>query len=144
LQINSKGLQKMIVTYIASLVVFLALDALWLGVIARDFFVAQMGPLLRDDPNFVVAALFYLVFVAGILYFAVLPGLREGSLMVAVLNGAFLGLLAYGTYDITNLSVLKGYPPLLAAVDMAWGTFVSGVTAGAGYYAAKTFGWSVA
>jgi uncharacterized membrane protein len=133
---------RMIATYIVSLLVFLALDALWLGFIARDFFVAQMGPLLRDDPNFIVAALFYLVFVAGILYFAVLPGLREGSLMVAVLNGAFLGLLAYGTYDITNLSVLKGYPAILAMVDMSWGTFVSGVTAGAGYCAAKTFGWS--
>ncbi|MGL4405543.1 MAG: DUF2177 family protein [Notoacmeibacter sp.] len=134
----------MIVTYFVSLFVFLIIDAVWLGFIARDFFVTQMGPLLRDDPNFVVAALFYLVFVAGILYFAVLAGLREGSLMVAVLNGAFLGLLAYGTYDITNLAVLKGYPPILAAVDMAWGTFLSGLTAGAGYYAAKTFGWSVA
>ena len=133
----------MIVTYIAALLVFLAMDALWLGVIARNFFVEQMGPLLRDDPNFLVAALFYLVFVAGILYFAVAAGLREGSLMVAILNGAFLGLLAYGTYDITNLAVLKGYPPLLAAVDMAWGTFVSGVTAGAGYYAAKTFAWTL-
>jgi uncharacterized membrane protein len=139
----SGKLKPMIITYIAALLVFLALDAIWLGFIARDFFVEQMGPLLRDDPNFVVAALFYLVFVAGILYFAVIPGLREGSLMVAVLNGAFLGLLAYGTYDITNLAVLKGYPPLLAAVDMAWGTFLSGLTAGAGYYAAKNFGWSV-
>ncbi len=133
----------MIATYFAALFVFLAMDALWLGVVARNFFVEQMGPLLRDDPNFVVAALFYLVFVAGILYFAVVAGLREGSLFVAVLNGAFLGLLAYGTYDITNLSVLKGYPALLAIVDMSWGTFLSGLTAGAGYYAAKTFGWSV-
>ena len=133
----------MIATYIVSLLVFLAIDAVWLGFIARDFFVSQMGPLLRDDPNFAVAGIFYLFFVAGILYFAVIAGLRENSLMVAVLNGAFLGLLAYGTYDITNLAVLKGYPPLLAAVDMAWGTFVSGVTAGAGYYAAKMFGWSV-
>ena len=134
---------RMIATYIAALLVFLAFDAIWLGFIARGFFVEQMGPLLRDDPNFAVAAFFYLVFVAGILYFAVVAGLREGSLMVAVLNGAFLGLLAYGTYDITNLAVLKGYPPLLAAVDMTWGTFLSGVTAGAGYYAAKAFGWTV-
>ena len=133
----------MIFTYIAALFVFLAMDALWLGVIARDFFVAQMGPLLREDPNWIVAALFYLVFVGGILYFAVAAGLRENSIMVAVLNGAFLGLLAYGTYDITNLAVLKGYPVILAMTDMAWGTFVSGFTAGAGYYAAKAFGWSL-
>lgn len=132
----------MIATYLVSLLVFLALDAAWLGFIARDFFTTQMGPLLRDDPNFAVAALFYLVFVAGIIYFGVLAGLRENSLLVAVLNGAFLGLLAYGTYDITNLAVLKGYPPVLAAVDMAWGTALSGVTAGVGYYAAKAFGWA--
>ncbi len=133
----------MILTYVVSLLIFLAADALWLGFIARDFFVAQMGPLLRDDPNFVVAALFYLLFVAGIVYFAVVPGLRESSLMLAVLNGAFLGLLAYGTYDITNLAVLKGYPAILAIVDMSWGTFVSGLTAGAGYLAAKALSWSV-
>jgi uncharacterized membrane protein len=134
---------RMIITYIAALLVFLAFDAVWLGFIARGFFVEQMGPLLRDDPNFVVAAVFYLLFVAGILYFAVLAGLREGSITVAILNGAFLGLLAYGTYDITNLAVLKGYPPILAAVDMAWGTFLTGLTAGAGYLAAKAVGWSV-
>lgn len=133
----------MVATYLVSLLVFLILDAIWLGFIARDFFVAQMGPLLRDDPNFAVAALFYLVFIAGIVYFAVLAGLRENSLVLAVLNGAFLGLLAYGTYDITNLAVLKGYPPILAVVDMTWGTFLSGATAAAGYYAAKAFGWSV-
>ena len=135
--------KDMIATYVVSLLVFLVLDAIWLGFIARDFFVQQMGPLLRDDPNFVVAAAFYLLFVAGIIYFAVIAGVRANSLMVAVLNGAFLGLLAYGTYDITNLAVLKGYPPMLAAVDMTWGTFLTGFTGGAGYYAAKTFGWSV-
>lgn len=134
----------MVATYLVSLLVFLILDAIWLGFIARDFFVTQMGPLLRDDPNFAVAALFYLVFIAGIVYFAVLPGLREGSLVVAVLNGAFLGLLAYGTYDITNLAVLKGYPPILAIVDMTWGTCLSSATAAAGYYAARAFGWGVA
>jgi uncharacterized membrane protein len=132
----------MILTYVASLLVFLAADALWLGVIARDFFVSQMGPLLRDSPNLAVAAVFYAFFVAGLVYFAVVPGLREGSLALAVVNGALLGLLAYGTYDITNLAVLKGYSATLAMVDMAWGTFLSGLTAAAGTMAARWAGWS--
>jgi uncharacterized membrane protein len=132
----------MIGTYIAALLVFLFMDAIWLGFIARDFFVQQMGPLLREDPNFAVAAVFYAVFVAGLLYFAVVAGLREGSLMLAVLNGAFLGLLAYGTYDITNLAVLKGYTATLAMVDISWGTALSGVTAGAGYLTARWLNWT--
>jgi uncharacterized membrane protein len=132
----------LIITYAASLIVFLALDALWLGVVARDFFVSQMGPLLRDQPNFAIAAIFYAVFVAGLIYFAVVPALREGSLGLAVLNGALLGLLAYGTYDITNLAVLKGFTPALAMVDMAWGTVLSGATAAAGTLAARWAGWA--
>jgi uncharacterized membrane protein len=132
----------MLVTYGVSLLVFLVADALWLGVIARDFFVSQMGPLLRDEPNLAVAAVFYAVFVAGLIYFAVMPGLREGSLALAVVNGALLGLLAYGTYDITNLAVLKGYSATLAMVDMTWGTFLSGLTAAAGYMAARWAGWA--
>jgi uncharacterized membrane protein len=132
----------MIISYFASLFVFLVIDGLWLGVIARDFFVAQMGPLLRDDPNLAVAALFYAVFVGGLLYFAVIPGLREGSLSLAVVNGALLGLLAYGTYDITNLAVLKGYTVTLAMVDIAWGTFLSGLVAAVGTIAARWAGWA--
>jgi uncharacterized membrane protein len=132
----------MIGTYFAALVVFLIMDGLWLGVIARDFFVAQMGPLLRDDPNFAVAAIFYVVYVAGVLYFAVVPALRDGALSTALFNGALLGLLAYGTYDITNLAVLKGYTATLAAVDMAWGTFVTAAVAGAGYFAGRALSWA--
>jgi uncharacterized membrane protein len=133
---------RMLGTYLISLLVFLVIDAIWLGFIARDFFVQQMGPLLRDDPNLAVAAIFYAVFVAGILYFAVMPGLKDGSLWLAVLNGAFLGLLAYGTYDITNLAVLKGYTATLAIVDISWGTALSGLTAFAGYQAARWLGWA--
>lgn len=132
---------RMIGTYFVTLAVFLALDALWLGVIARDFFVRQIGPLLRDNPDLVVAALFYCVYAVGIVYFAVAAGLKENSLWLAVANGAFLGLLAYGTYDITALSVLKGYTVTVAVVDIAWGTALTAVTAAAGYQGARWFGW---
>jgi uncharacterized membrane protein len=132
---------RMVGTYFISLFVFLLLDAIWLGFIARDFFAQQMGPLLREDPNFAVAAIFYAVFVIGIIYFAIVPGLKERSVWIAVVNGAFLGLLAYGTYDITNLAVLKGYTATVAMVDITWGTLLCGFTAGAGYHAARWLGW---
>ena len=126
--------------YVFALVLFLAIDGLWLGVIARGFFVEQMGPLLRPDPNLAIAALFYVFYVIGLMYFAVVPGLREGSLVLALLNGAFIGFLAYGTYDITNLAVLNGYTAKLAVVDITWGTVLSGFVSAATFQLARVLG----
>ena len=130
----------MILLYLFGLVLFLAIDALWLGVIARGFFVAEMGPLLRETPNLAIAALFYVFYVIGLMYFAVVPGMKAQSLMLAFLNGAFIGFLAYGTYDITNLAVLKGYTAKLAAVDITWGTLLSGTVSAATLMVARAFG----
>ena len=127
--------------YLVALTVFLVIDAIWLGVVARSFFVSEMGELLRDDPNLWVALLFYCFYVAGLIYFAVNPGLREQSRMLAVLNGAFLGFLAYGTYDITNLAVIKGYTWRLAVVDIAWGTVLSGLVSATTYFVSRKFAW---
>ena len=128
--------------YFIALVLFLVVDALWLGVIARDFFVAEMGDLLREKPNLAIAALFYAFYVIGLVYFAIQPGLAQGSLMLAVLNGAFIGFLAYGTYDITALSVIEGYTAKLAAVDITWGTVLSGFVCGTTFYIARIIGWA--
>ncbi len=109
--------------------IFLVLDALWLGVIARTFIQKEMGALLR--PNFMLAPAigFYLLFTAAVVWFAVLPAHAEGGWRAAALTGGFLGLTAYGTYDLTNLATLKGFPVRLVFVDMAWGTFLSAATA---------------
>jgi uncharacterized membrane protein len=122
----------MILSYFSTLIVFLVVDAVWLGVIARGFYAAQMGPLLSEKPNLWIAAVFYLIYVGGITYFAVMPALSDGGLRTAFFNGALLGLIAYGTYDITNLATTRGWPFALAFVDLGWGILLSSVAAAAG------------
>lgn len=122
-----------LIGYLATAAVFFGLDFIWLGKVATSFYRSKIGELMLDQPNFAAAGLFYLVYVAGIVYFAVMPALNGGGLAAAVLAGAMLGLIAYGTYDMTNLATLKGWSVSMAAVDIAWGTFLTGLAAGAGF-----------
>lgn len=119
--------------YAATLVVFFGLDFLWLGVVARKFYASQLGDLMRDNINYIASGGFYLAYVAGIVFFAVLPAITEGSWSRAALNGALLGLLAYGTYDMTNIATLKDWPVAMSVVDMGWGGLLTCVSAVAGY-----------
>ena len=127
-------------TYLGMTVVFFAIDMLWLGFVARGFYRRHMGSLLAEQVNWTAAITFYLVFIAGILIFAVLPALGKGSLGQAVLLGCLFGLVAYATYDLTNLATLRGFPPVVAAVDLAWGSFLTGVVAAVGYLVAGRLG----
>jgi uncharacterized membrane protein len=126
-----------LVAYIATAVAFLAIDFVWLGYVVKDFYAREMGSLLRASPDFSIAAVFYLGYIVGIVFFAVAPALAAQSWKVALLNGALLGLLAYGTYDLTNLATLEGWPWRMALVDMTWGAGLTGVAAIAGYVAAR-------
>lgn len=117
--------------YGIAIVIFLALDALWLGVVARSFYVERMGALMADPPRWGVAAAFYALYVVGLVYFAISTGMADGRWQSAALNGALFGFFCYLTYDATNLAVLKGYDPVVAVVDTLWGTLLSGVVAGA-------------
>ena len=123
------------VAYLVTVVVFLGLDFVWLTQIALGMYRRELGNLLLDQPNLLIAGAFYLLFVAGIVILAVAPALNGGSWVNALLLGAVLGLVAYGTYDITNLSTLKGWSTTVALADIAWGTVLSGVAATAGYLA---------
>lgn len=120
-------------TYAATVAVFLALDFLWLGIVARGFYSAQLGHLMRENIGYGAAGGFYLAYAAGIVFFAVMPALAAESWGRAALNGALLGLLAYGTYDMTNIATLKDWPVAMSIVDMAWGTVLTGASAVAGY-----------
>ena len=118
--------------YAATALVMLAIDAVWLGFIARPLYVQAIGPLMADPPRWGVAALFYLAYPAGLVWLAVRPQAGTKGLRATAVAGAALGLFAYGTYDLTNLATLRGWPVWIAALDMAWGTAVSAVAAAAG------------
>ena len=124
--------------YVISIIAFLALDAVWLGLVARNFYRDQMGDLLRSDPRWGAAGLFYALFVAGIVVFVTLPAVERASIGRALLLGALFGLVTYAAYDLTNLAVLRGFPTLVAVVDLAWGATISAAVATIGYWAA---GW---
>lgn len=121
-------------------ITFFAIDLLWLGIVARPFYQQHLGPMLRPDVRWGAAVLFYLLFIAGILVFAVLPGVERASPGRVVALGAFFGLVAYATFDLTSLALVKGFPDIVAVVDMAWGTVLSASVAAAGYAAARWVG----
>ncbi len=108
--------------YSVAVVVFFVIDLTWLGVIARSFYQAQMGHLMRPSVNWAAAVVFYLIFVLGIVVLSVLPAVERQSLTHAILLGGLLGLVTYAAYDLTNLATLEGFPLKVALVDMVWGT----------------------
>jgi len=126
---------RYLVAYAAAAIVFLGLDALWLGRIAIGLYRREIGMLLLERPNLVIAGIFYLLFVVGIVVLAIAPALAGGGWLAALGLGAVLGLVAYGTYDITNLATLKHWSVPLTIVDIAWGTVLTALSAGAGYWA---------
>lgn len=131
---------QLAIAYGAALIVFLAVDALWLGVLMQPVYAAALGTLLAEQPRWTPAVLFYLLYVLGLLVFAIRPGLRVRRASMAAALGALLGLVAYGTYDLSNYATLQGWPLALSAIDMAWGAVLSSLAATAGYLAASRAG----
>ena len=133
-------MRNIAITYLMVLVVFTAVDFLWLGLVALDFYKKEIGPLMLEKPRLEVAALFYVLCAAGITFLAVQPALTAGEWHKAVLFGALFGLCAYGTYDLTNLSTLQRWSFRLTLVDMAWGTFLTAIASLAGFVAGRLAG----
>ena len=124
---------RYLVAYLATAFVFLAIDAMWLSWAARRFYVDRLGDLLRDNPNMRAAAVFYAIYVVGIVFFAVAPAFRDGSALTALSHGALFGFLAYATYDMTNYATLRNWPLSVSLVDMVWGACLTGLSALLGY-----------
>ncbi|MBC2160189.1 DUF2177 family protein [Listeria booriae] len=118
-------------------VVFLLIDAIWLGLIAKNLYRNHLGDLMAGNVRFGAALLFYVLFVCGIVFFVIEPALAKDSLSFAIFAGAFLGLLCYATYDLTNLATLKDWPVLITALDLVWGAFVTAATSGIVFWLAK-------
>ena len=112
--------------YCIAFPIFFALDMIWLGLVAKNFYTRQIGFLMKSHANWTAAILFYLLFLAGLVVFVVTPAVEEGSWVRALLFGAFFGLITYATYDLTNLATLKDWPLVLTVVDLMWGTVLAG------------------
>ncbi len=111
--------------YLIVLPAFFAIDLVWLGLLAKDLYDAQIGALLKADVNWTAAIAFYLVFIAGIVHFVLMPAVEKKSLKQAALNGAAFGFVTYATFDLTSLALIRDWPLLITVVDLAWGTVLT-------------------
>lgn len=126
-----------IAAYAGSALAMLVLDGAWLSFAAKRLYRPQLGDMLAEGFRLPPAALFYFLYVGGIVFLAVLPGVEAGKWSVAATRGAALGFIAYATYDLTNQATLKQWSTTVTAVDMAWGTLLTAVAATAGFFAAR-------
>ena len=126
-----------LLAFVATALTFIALDFIWLTVASPTIYQQEIGPLLLEQPRIVPAVVFYFVYLIGVVVFVVRPAVEKGELRAATLPGALFGVVAYATYDLTNLATLEGFTTKLAVIDMIWGGLVTGVAAGMGYLAAS-------
>ncbi len=130
-----------IIAYIATGVAFLGIDAVWLSFAANKLYRPNIGPLMLDKFSVPPAALFYLIYIGGIVFFAIAPALASGRWTAALVRGALLGFVCYATYDLTNQATLKGWSSTVTVADLCWGTFVTGAAACVGFLVLR---WAMA
>jgi uncharacterized membrane protein len=132
------SLKHTIALYLLTLAVFFLIDMLWLGLVAKSFYRRHLGEMLSPKVNWPAAILFYLLFIAALQLFVVAPALAGGGALQALWRGAFFGLVAYATYDLTNLATLRGWPLAVTLVDLAWGAVLGGAVS---FCSALIGGW---
>lgn len=130
---------KLIQLYIASAILFFAIDILWLGVIAKNFYNRHLAHFFAERVNWTAAGLFYSLYILGIMIFAILPGISAASLAHTVALGVLYGLFTYATYDLTNLATLKDWPVKIVVVDILWGMVLCGLVSAGGFLVATRF-----
>jgi uncharacterized membrane protein len=131
-------MSRYLLLYALTVPVFLVVDLVWIGVVARNLYQGQIGDLLLESPRWAVAIAFYLLYIVGILALAAVPAHLNSSFVEALWRGALLGLVAYATYDLTNMATMKGWSPLVTVVDLVWGAVLTAIVSSAAYFIA---GW---
>ena len=126
--------------YAIALPVFIAIDMVWLGLVAKNFYRNQIGFLMKTDINWAAAIVFYLLFVVGLVVFVIAPAIEKNSWVHALLFGALFGLITYATYDLSNLATLKDWPLLVTVVDLAWGATLAASVSSGTYFIARKIG----
>lgn len=120
--------------YLIAFVIFLIIDAIWLGIISKDLYKNEIGHLMTDKPNFIAALIFYLIFLVGIVYFVINPAIEAQDFAKLLVSAALFGLITYATYDLTNLATLQNWPIKITIIDLIWGTSLSVIVSSATYY----------
>jgi uncharacterized membrane protein len=123
--------------YLAILIVFGVVDALWLSVMGPLLYKPTLGEILLENLKIAPAAVFYLLFPIGVFFFGTMPALRSGAVATALLHGALFGAFAYATYDLTNYATLRNWTLQITVLDITYGALASGLAAAAGFYAAR-------
>lgn len=130
---------EMIRNYGITMAVFFAVDIMWLGFISKKLYAKYLGYIMADQTNWPAAIIFYLLYIAGLIFFVINPALEKNSLIYAVTVGSIFGFITYATYDMTNLATLKDWPVIITIIDMMWGTFLNAATAGLSFYIINLF-----
>lgn len=128
---------KFFITYIVTVPIFFVIDMLWLGVIAKPIYHKYLGYIMAENVKWGSAITFYLLFILGLVFFAISPALEVGSFWKAVVYGALFGFFAYMTYELTNHAIIRDWPWQIVIIDIVWGTVLGGVVSGLGYYFTK-------
>ena len=130
---------KLVQLYVVTAIFFFAIDILWLGVIAKNFYNRHLGRFFRERVNWTAASIFYSLYILGIMIFAILPGISRASLAHTVILGVLYGLFTYATYDLTNLATLKDWPVQIVVVDILWGMVLCGLVSAGSFLVAARF-----
>ncbi|KPH81286.1 DUF2177 family protein [Bosea vaviloviae] len=130
-------MKTVLTAYAATAIAFLAIDAVWLSTMANLLYRPLLGDMLSPSFALAPAVLFYVIYVGGIVFFAILPALEAQLFRKAVLNGAALGFVAYATYDLTNQATLRNWPAIVTIADLIWGTLLTATASAVGYAAAR-------
>lgn len=128
---------KYIAAYLGAGLTFAAIDFVWLTTMTDRLYQPVLGPIMADKPDMKAAVAFYLISIAGTVFLAIAPALKEGNWTRAAINGAVLGFVAYATYDLTNQATLAVWQTRLTIIDLIWGTTLTMVSATGGYFAAR-------
>lgn len=131
------SIKTILISYALTFIVFLIVDLVWLGFIAKNLYNKYLGSFLSDTVNWPAAIIFYLIFVAGLSVFVIYPSFEKESVWRAIIWGAFFGIVTYATYDLTNLATMKNWPIQIVIIDIIWGAVLSAIVSVSGYYILK-------
>ena len=130
-------MKNIIISYLLTTIVFLIIDLVWLGFIAKDLYRKYLGSFLSENVNWTAAIIFYLLYIVGISIFAIYPAVNKDSALNAIILGGLFGFFAYATYDLTNLATLKDWPLTIVFIDIIWGAVLTASVSVSGFYIVK-------